>query len=102
MLSSWGRSGVSRREGDGGGASVCLRRLPDVETRPITFEGTLVEILVRAAELLRCLMKEAGLNLENWLSFPEAAVLGGLGARSNDSRLGEGVKAGPCSGTGTR
>lgn len=82
---------------------MCLRRLPDVETRPRTFEGTLVEMLLRASEFLRCFIKEVGLiNLENWPSFPGAAVLGGLVTLSNDCWFGEGVKAGPCSGTGTR
>jgi hypothetical protein len=102
----------SKNPGEGGGASVCRRRVGVVasEGRRKTFDGTLVEILRFASEPPRCFLKEPRLiSLESWLSFkervlvdPGAGDFAPLAARSKHAWVGEGVKGGPWLGTGTR
>ena len=115
LLFSCAGSVVSKNPGDGGGASVCLRRLLDTGIRPNTLEGILVEMLLRGSDPVRLFLEEPGLiNLDNWLSFPGPLpflfgpeleileVLEGFALWSNDFRDGEGVNGGPCSGAGRR
>lgn len=104
-------TGSSRKRGDGGGASVCRRRLLSVvdDTRLITEGTTLVEMLRLTSEFRRCFLK--GFSLES-CSLPEPLAvtdkleffrgLGALSRRSKHCLDGEGVNAGPGSGTGTR
>lgn len=104
-------TGSSRNRGDGGGASVCRRRcLSAVDDRRLTTAGTtLVEMLRLTSELRRCFLK--GLSLAS-CSLPETLPetdkaeffrdLGALSRRSKHCLVGDGVNAGPDSGTGTR
>lgn len=65
-LGAWFCSRVLKKPGEGGGASVCLRRLVVSDDFQKTFEGTLVvDILLRASDPLLCFLKEPRLiNLE--------------------------------------
>lgn len=104
-------TGSSKNRGDGGGASVCRRLRSGVAARRLTTEGTtLVEMLRLTSELRRCFLK--GFSLAS-CSLPEIlpdiemleffrGFAGALSRLSKYCLVGEGVNAGPGSGTGTR
>lgn len=98
-LGNWG-IGVSKKPGDGGGASVCRRRLGAREFSREALNGIMVEVLFLVSESRRCLLNEP---IRRRLCPSLRGIgFGGVALWSNESCEGEGVNGGPCSGTGTR
>lgn len=97
---------ASKNPDDGRGASVCLRRRvdPGANLRSLSeVLGKTLEMLIRDSELRRCPLEPRLISLASWPSFTETLLLNsGFEALTKESRVCEGVKGGPRSGTWTR